>query len=154
MTTAHAESSAGLSTQTSLLDNRTPLPRWLRGVILLGIILLGMGAAISLLKPAMLVSPNAEITAAVRVYAGYTFSRDLALALMLLLALILRARSTLNGLMLLTGLVQLLDVIPDSLEHRYSIVPGILVIAVLFFLGAARLSGAPFWKLQAWRTNS
>jgi len=154
MTTAHAQSPAGLSTQTSLLDSRAPLPLWLRGVILLGIILLGMGAAISLLKPAMLVSPNAEITAAVRVYAGYTFSRDLALALMLLLALILRARSTLNSLMLLTGLIQSLDVIPDCLEYRYSIVPGILVIAVLFFLGAAKLSGAPFWKLQAWRTNS
>jgi len=154
MTAPRAQSSAGLSIQTSLLDSGTPLPLWLRGVILLGIILLGMGAAISLLKPAMLVSPNAEITAAVRVYAGYTFSRDLALALMLLLALILRARSTLHSLMLLTGLVQLLDVIPDSLEHRYSIVPGILVIAVLFFLGAAKLAGAPFWKLQAWRTNS
>jgi hypothetical protein len=148
-----AHSAAESSIRLSLLDHHTALPLWLSGVVFLGVVLLAMGAAISLLKPAMLVSPNAEITAAVRVYAGYTFSRDLALALMLLIALILRARSALNSLMLLTGMIQLLDVIPDCMEHRYSIIPGILVISVLFCLGAATLTGAPFWKLQAWRTN-
>jgi hypothetical protein len=52
--------------------------------------------------------------------------------------------------MLLVGCIQLLDVIPDCLDHRYAIIPGTLVIAALFLTGAAKISGAPFWKMQAW----
>lgn len=134
----------------SLSSNAT-LPLWLKIVVIIGAVLLTAGAFISLLHPALLVSPHAEINPAVRVYASYTFSRDLALAITLVIALLLRARIALNSLMLLVGFIQILDAITDCVDHRWALVPGVLVIGLLFFLGAASLSGSPFWKAQAWK---
>jgi len=78
--------------------------------------------------PTLLVSPHDEINSAVRIYAAYTFSRDLALAFMLSTALLLRARATLNSLLPLTGFIQLLDAFTDVMDHRWVIVPAALVI--------------------------
>lgn len=140
-----------VSCSGSSLDSKATLPLWLRIMVLIGATLLTAGAFISLLHPALLVSPNAEINPAVRVYASYTFSRDLGLAIMLVVALLLRARATLNSLMLLVGFIQILDAFTDCVDHRWTIVPGTLVIGLVFFLGAASLSGTPFWKIQAWK---
>jgi len=60
--------------------SNAPLPWWVVASVIVGALLMGAGAAIALIRPAMLVTPNAEITAAVRVYAGYLISRNLALA--------------------------------------------------------------------------
>jgi hypothetical protein len=109
------------------------------------------GALISLWHPILLVSPHDEINPAVRVFAAYTFSRDLGLAIVLVTALRLRARATLNGMLLLTGFIQMLDAFTDCLDHRWAIVPAAVVIGALFFLAAASLSGAPFWNIQAWK---
>ena len=133
------------------LSSTATLPRWLRIVVVIGAVLLTAGAFISLLDSALLVSPHAEINPAVRVYASYTFSRDLALAIMLVIAIFLRARTILNSLMLLVGFIQILDAITDCVDHRWALVPGVLVIGLVFFLGAAALSGSPFWKVQAWK---
>lgn len=109
------------------------------------------GGFIALIHPAMLVSPDAEINGAVRVYAGYLVSRNLALAIMLLVMLGLRARVALSSLMVLTAFIQLVDAGMDFVEGRWRLMPGVLVFAIVFFLGAARLSGQPFWKFAAWR---
>jgi hypothetical protein len=121
-----------------------PFPLWVQVVVIVGVVLLTAGGFISLLHPALLVSLHDEINSAVRVYAAYTFSRDLAIACMLFIALLLRARTTLSSLMLLTGFIQLLDAFTDVLDHRWVIVPGAVVIGTIFFLGAAALSGFPF----------
>jgi hypothetical protein len=126
-------------------------PLWIRIVVVSGAVLLTAGALISRLHPILLVPPDNQINSAVRVYAAYTFSRDLALAIMLVTALLLRARATLNSLMLLTGFIQLFDAFTDCFDHRWPIVPATVVIGALFYLGSATLSGAPFWKIQAWR---
>ncbi len=115
---------------------------------------MGAGAVIALVRPAMLVAPNAEITAAVRVYAGYLVSRNLVLALMLIAMLAKRARRVLSSLMVLTAFIQLLDAAMDALEGRWAIMPGVSIFAIVFFLGAARLSGRPLWKVVAWRNAS
>jgi hypothetical protein len=138
----------------SSLNSNATLPLWLRIMVLIGTALLTAGAVISAGNPALLVSPHAEINPAVHVYASYTFSRDLALAIMLLVALRLRARATLNTLMLLVGFIQILDAFTDCVDHRWTIVPGTLVIGLVFFLGAASLSGSPFWKVQGWKQVS
>jgi hypothetical protein len=39
----------------------------------------------------------------------------------------------------------------DCMERRWALIPGVLVFAIVFFIGAARLSGQPFWKVAAWR---
>ncbi len=108
---------------------------------------------IALVRPAMLVAPNAEITAAVRVFAGYLVSRNLALALMLIVMLAIRARGVLASLMVLTAFIQIVDAGMDALEGRWPIVPGVLIFAMVFFLGAARISGRPIWKVAAWRSG-
>lgn len=130
------------------------LPAWVSASVIIGALLMGAGAIIALVRPAMLVAPNAEITAAVRVYAGYLVSRNLALALMLIAMLAARARGGLSSLMVLTAVIQFFDAGMDALEGRWPIVPGVLIFAVVFFLGAARLNGAPLWKVAAWRDAS
>ena len=58
-------------------------PLWVRIVVGIGAVLLIAGALISLWHPILLVSPHDEIHPAVRVFAAYTFSRDLGLAIFL-----------------------------------------------------------------------
>jgi hypothetical protein len=124
----------------------TGFPWWLQTIVLLGALLMGAGALIALLNPAMLVSPQDEINAAVHVYAGYLFSRNAALAILLIASMIRRAKGTLNTLILLTAFVQLLDAAVDCMEGRWVIVPGVLIFGLLFLLASARLAGQRFWR--------
>ncbi|MGA9673414.1 MAG: hypothetical protein WBQ94_29760 [Terracidiphilus sp.] len=127
-----------------------PIAWWVRVVVILGAGLTAMGAVIALVYPSMLVSPHDEINNAVRVYAGYLVARNLAIALLLMVLLVLGAKRALGNLMALVGVIQLLDVCMDVAEGRWSIVPGILVFGILFLVGAARLSGYAFWRVEAW----
>jgi hypothetical protein len=127
------------------------MPWWVWAIVLVGALLLGAGGFIALVHPAMFASPQDEINGAVRIYAGYVAARDLGLAIMLIAALSLRAKGALNMMMLLIALIQILDALIDLQEGRYLIVPGVLVLGLLFFAGAARLSGYPFWKVGAWK---
>jgi hypothetical protein len=143
----------GISAEISVTKSKAQgaLPVWLLASVILGAILIAAGGLIALIDPGMLVSPDAEINHAVRVYAGYLASRNLALAIMLLVMLGLRARRALGSLMVLTAFVQLLDAAMDCVEGRWPLVPGVAVFAIVFFLGASRLFGQPFWKFAAWR---
>ena len=137
----------------SSLSGSGALPWWLRTIVLVGAILMATGALIALLHPVMLVSPHDEINGAVHVYAGYFASRNLGLAIMLVAAMTLRARGMLSTLMLLTAFIQLLDAGIDCLEGRWVVVPGVVLIGLMFSVGAARLSRYPFWRLEAWRQS-
>jgi hypothetical protein len=127
-----------------------PIAWWVRVTVILGALLTAMGAVIALFQPALLVSPHDEINGAVRIFAGYLVARNLAIALMLIALLVLGARRALGNLMVLVGLIQLLDVCMDVAEGRWTIVPVVLVLGLVFLIGAARLSDSPFWKLEAW----
>jgi hypothetical protein len=127
------------------------VPVWVSASVIFGALLMGVGAIIAVVRPAMLVAPNVEITAAARVYAGYLVSRNLALAVMLLAMLAVRARGVLSSLMVLTAFIQLFDAGMDALEGRWPIVPGVLIFAIVFFLGAARINGRSLWTVAAWR---
>jgi hypothetical protein len=120
-------------------------------IVILGSLLMASGGVIALVNPAMLVGHGAQITDAVRVYAGYLVARNLTLAAMLLSVLAMRARGALGTLMVLTAFIQLFDALLDFTEGRLPLVPGVLLIAIAFFFGAARVSGYPFWKAKAWR---
>ena len=130
--------------------NAVPLPWWVSAVILLGALLAATGAILALVHPAMLVSPHDEINGAVRVYAGYLAARNGALAIMLVVLLALGARRSLSSLMVLIALIQVLDAVLDIAEGRWMIVPGVLIFALVFLITAARLSGHPFWRAEAW----
>jgi hypothetical protein len=128
-----------------------PMPLWVRLIVILGAMLTAFGAVISLVHPAMLLSPRDEINRAVQIYAGYMATRNLALAFMLVALLVVGARRSLGNLMVLVGLIQLLDGCMDVYEGRWAVVPGILIFGLIFLIGATRLSdGNPFWKLRAW----
>jgi hypothetical protein len=130
---------------------QAPLPKWLPLIVVPGALLLAAGAIIALVKPAMLASPGIEINGAVHVYAGYLVARNLALALLLLVTLSMGARQPLSTLMALTATIQILDAVMDAVEGRWPLIPGVLVIGALFLLGAARITGSPIWKANAWR---
>jgi len=134
-----------------LLNPDIALPWWILVVVVLGALLMAMGAGIALLHPGMLVAPGDAINGAVRVYAGYLVSRNFALAALLVLSLGLRARGMLNSLVLLTAWIQILDAGIDSFEGRWTIVPGVVVFGVMFLVVSARLCGYPFWRTEAWR---
>jgi predicted lysophospholipase L1 biosynthesis ABC-type transport system permease subunit len=132
-------------------EKNEAFPWWVTGIVLLGALGMATGGLIALLKPSLLVSPHDEINGAVHIiYAGYFASRALVLAAMLLAALLMRARGLLNSLMLLAAFIQLMDFGVDCLEGRLMVIPGVVVLDVLFFVGAARLSGYPFWRARAW----
>jgi hypothetical protein len=126
------------------------IPLWVSLLVIAGALLTAMGAVIALVRPVMLASPGDEINGAVHIYAGYLAARNFALALMLLGLLALRARRALGNVMALVALVQILDVGMDCAEGRWTIVPVVLVLGVLYSIGSARLSGSPFWRRQAW----
>jgi hypothetical protein len=127
------------------------LPKWLPLIVVPGALLLAAGAIIALVKPAMLASPGIEINGAVHVYAGYLVARNLALALLLLVTLSMGARQPLSTLMVLTATIQILDAVMDAVEGRWPLIPGVLLIGTLFLFGAARITGSPIWKANAWR---
>ena len=127
-----------------------PFPLWLQTIVFVGAFLMAAGGLIALLNPAMLVSPHDEINAAVHLYAGYLFSRNTALAILLIASILFRSKGTLNTLILLTAFIQLLDAAVDCMEGRWIIVPGVLIFGLLFFFASARLSGHPFWRKEAW----
>ena len=126
------------------MDNlRTPqssvrIPLWISIVVILGALLTLTGAVLSKVDPTLLTN-GSSMTDAARVYADYMFARNLALALMLFLLLALRERRMLAGFMGLIALIQVIDVIDDLMRGAFVLVPGLLVFAIVFLVGAWRL---------------
>ena len=126
------------------------IPLWISIVVILGAILTATGAVISKVDP-LLLTNGSPMTETARVYADYTFARNLSLAVMLLLMLALRSRRMLAGFMVLIALIQFFDVINDLVRGDFLLVPGLLVFAIVFLVGASRLFGQPVWRADTWR---
>ena len=139
------------SPSETYLTERSAIPWWIRIVVSLVALLLAAGAGIALVHPEMMLAPGDAMNGAAHIYAGYMASRNFALAIMLVVLLILSAKRALANVMVLVALVQLLDAGIDCAEGRWTIVPGVLIIGLVFVIAAARLSGNPFWKAEAWR---
>jgi hypothetical protein len=123
---------------------------WVQLIVVLGALLTAAGAAIALIHPAMLASPHDEINGAVRVFAGYFAARNLGLSAALLLLLAMRAKRALGKLLVLVGVIQLIDTCIDCFEGRWPVVPGVLVLGVVFLLAASKLCGGPLWNRRTW----
>ena len=126
------------------------IPVWVTIVVILGALLTATGAVISKVDPTLLTN-GSPMTDAARVYADYMFARNLPLAVMLLFLLAVKARHMLAGFMVLTALIQLVDVINDLTRGTFVLVPGLLVFAIVFLIGAWQLFGQAFWHVDAWR---
>jgi hypothetical protein len=136
-------------------DLKTPqsvarFPWWVSIVVILGALLTLTGAVISKVDPTLLTNGN-PMTDSARIYADYTFARDLALAVMLLLLLVVRARRMLAGFMVLTVLIQLVDIVDDLFRGAFLLLPAVFVFAIVFLLAAGRLFGRAIWHVDAWR---
>jgi hypothetical protein len=118
-------------------------PWWVSTIVILGALLTAAGGIIAQVHPALLLRAGDQVTPAAHVYAGYLVSRNLALAVMLLAVLVLRARRVLAGLMVLTAVIQLIDAVVDAAGGRWTLVPGVMVFGVAFLVGAVRLSALP-----------
>jgi hypothetical protein len=114
------------------------VPLWVNGIAILGSVLLAAGAGIAYARPGMLLSPHEQISEGVRIYAGYLISRNAALALALLGAVVFRLRTIQGSMLLLVGSVQIFDACIDAVEGRWTLVPGITVLGILFLLAAAK----------------
>jgi hypothetical protein len=126
------------------------IPWWVSIIVILGTVLIVAGAVISKVAPTILTN-GSPMTEAARVYADYLFARNLALAIMLLLLLTIRARQMLAGFMVLIALIQVIDVINDLSRGAFLLAPGLLVLAIVFLAGAWRLFGEAPWHIDAWR---
>jgi hypothetical protein len=136
-------------------DLKTPqlvvrFPAWVSIVIILGALLTITGAVISKIDPTLLTN-GSPMTDAGRIYADYMFARNLSLAVMLLFLWMVKARRMLAGFMVLIALIQIVDVVDDLAHGAFMLVPGLLVFAVVFLLGAGRLFGQAIWHVDAWR---
>ncbi len=112
-----------------------PWPWWLITIVILGAVLIATGAVIAIF------ASGEHLNAAGHNYADYFITRNLALAVMLLAMLALRARHVLAALMTLTALIQVLDAITATATNRLGLVPIDLIFAAVFLFGAVRLSG-------------
>src|SRR5437773_4276084 len=112
------------------------IPLWIAIVVILGSLLTAAGAIISKVDPTLLTN-SSPMTDAARVYADYMFARNLPLAVMLFLLLAARARRMLAGFMVLIALIQIIDVINDLIRGEFLLVPGLLVFAIVFLIGAS-----------------
>lgn len=88
------------------------------------------------------------------VYAGYLISRNLALAIVLLVLLAMGAKRMLAGVMVLVALIQLIDAVVDVTTGRAALLPVILLLGAAFLIGASRLLNQPFWNVAAWRDSA
>ncbi len=135
----------------SAAGSRSAIPVWVGAVVIIGAFLMAVGGIVALVNPGMMLGPREGITAGVVVYAGYLVARNLAVALFLTIALVLRARGQLSVLVLLAGCIQLFDAALDLKEGRWALVPGVSILGLVLLFAAARVSGFPFWKVGAWR---
>jgi hypothetical protein len=132
-------------------SSTTEIPGLVASIVALCAFLMALGAVVALFNPAMLVAKGEEINGAVRVYAGYLFSRNLVIAAMLLGTLLIRARGALGNMMVLAALIQLLDAVLDGAEARWILVPGVLALGLALLFGAFRLARNPLWRIATWR---
>jgi hypothetical protein len=133
-----------------LSESFAHIPLWISIVVILGALLTATGAVISKVDPTLLTN-GSSMTEAARVYADYMFARNLPLAVMLLFLLAVRARRMLAGFMVLTALIQLVDVVNDLARGAFLLVPGLIIFAVVFLIGAWQLFGHAIWHVDTWR---
>lgn len=110
-----------------------------------------LGAVLTATGGVMAVFPSGHLSTAGQNYDEYSATRNLAIAVMLLIMLALRAQRVLASLMILTALIQILDAITASVTGRLGLAPIDLVYTAAFLIGAARLSPYPIWRAATWR---
>jgi len=116
------------------------IPRWIYVFAGLAAFLLAVGASISLVAPQQLVTPGVEINSAAQIYAGYTFSRDLGLFIVLCIGLIKRSRSIMTVMLGLFSLINFWDALMDIEESRLPVFVIAFLLSLIGAMATIRLS--------------
>lgn len=127
------------------------IPIWTGAIAVLAAVAFGVGGLISAVDPALL---SGGTTGGDGVYIDYTVSRDLALAVVILCMLAVRAQHVLSALLLLAALIQIADLIQDAAHGRTILVSGIGVLAVLFLAAGTRLADTHHDPINPLRSRS
>lgn len=134
-----SDSSRPITAEPSPVATTRTWPWWLTAIVILGALLIATGAVLAIF------ASGEHLNTAGQNYADYFITRNVALAVMLLVMLTLRARRVLAALMILTALIQFLDAVTAIATGRLGLVPIDLAFAAVFAFGAARLSGPRPW---------
>ncbi len=134
-----SESARPVTAETSPVATARTWPWWLTVIVILGAVLTATGAVLAIF------ASGEHLNTAGHNYADYFITRNMAVAVMLLVTLALRARRVLAALMILTALIQFLDAVTAIATGRPGLVPIDLIFAAVFTFGAARLSGPRPW---------
>jgi hypothetical protein len=123
---------------------RSGQARWLvDAVVLLGALLTGLVGVLSLVAPAAFLTVighhGIPVTSSAQIFAAYTGTRELAIAVALVVLLMLRSTRVLAAVMVVTAGANLLDVVDALAVGRWAQVPGALVFALAFLAAAAWL---------------
>lgn len=142
---ALSESARPVTAELSPAATARTWPWWLTVIVIIGALLTATGAVLAIF------ASGEHLNTAGHDYADYFITRNLAVAVMLLVTLALRARRVLAALMILTALIQFLDAVTAIATGRLGLVPIDLIFAAVFTFGAARLSG---WRPSLHRRHS
>lgn len=115
------------------------IPRWIYVFAAMAALLLALGASISMFFPQQLVAPGVEINSAAKIYAGYTFSRNLGLFIVLCVGLIRRSRSIMTVMLGLFSLINFCDAIMDIRESRLPVSLIALLLSLIAAMAFTRL---------------
>jgi hypothetical protein len=126
------------------------LPLWATLVAILSALLTGAGGVIAAVDPSLLSPAHSPMNGAARVYAGYTVSRDLSVAIAILALLAFRARRELSGMLLLFALIQAIDIAVDAASGKLVLLPGLGVLVLVVLSAAWQLTkrGPPLTRVQ------
>jgi hypothetical protein len=116
------------------------IPRWIYVFAGIAAFLLAVGASISLVAPQQFVTPGVEINSAAQIYAGYTFSRDLGLFIVLCIGLIKRSRSIMTVMLGLFSLINFCDALMDIKGSRLPVFVIAFLLSLIAAMATIRLS--------------
>lgn len=84
-----------------------------------------------------------QLTTGTQVFAAYTGARELAIAALLIILLIMRSTRALPALMLVTALANAVDGVHGLITQRWAQVPGAFAFAIIFLAAAIWLFNQP-----------
>lgn len=112
-------------------------------VVVLGAVLMAAAGLASIFAPQVFLAAvgvtGVSVNAGTEVFARYTGTRDVALAVTLLILVAVRSRRVLAGLVVATALANALDCALDLVAQRWPAAPGPFLVAVLYLAAAAWL---------------
>ena len=143
------------SDQPGLASAAPPTPgpsgRWIAPLVILGALGVGSLAVGALFAPKTLLATGEHMNSAARVWARYAAAYSVALAIMLLGLLAVRARRILAGTLVQAAMSEVFLAVVAIVGKRWEQLPANAVLIAIFLMCATRLFGEKPWRAAVWR---